>query len=136
MRAQGNPHPPPWVPVTVVASKPIRLRHGSAPMLVEFAPGLRFDLRPGENRIMLPVGRFRAQLWSRYALWSVGRAVLDIDTTRGPVWLYYAAPRTIYSAGAADFRECERPGAGVYAAIIAAAVLIPLTIVLVAVLQR
>ncbi|WP_306359415.1 hypothetical protein [Nocardia sp. CC227C] len=136
MRVQGNPYPPPGVPVTVVTSEPIRLRHGSAPMLVEFAPGLRFGLRPGENRIMLPTGCFRAQLWSQYAFWSVGRAALDIDTSRGPVWFYYAAPHTIYSAGAADFRVCTRPGAAVYAAIIAAAVLIPLTVVLVALLLR
>ncbi len=79
-------------------------------MLVEFAPGLRFRLRPGQNHLALPPGYYHARLWSQYTFWHVGKATLDIDTTRGPVRFFYAAPHTIYHSGAAGFHPQERPG--------------------------
>ena len=80
------------------------------PMAVEFAPGLRYSLRPGRNDLQLPPGRYRAQLWCQYGVWQVGKATIDIDTTRGPVWFHYAAPTTIYHQGAAGFAPQQRAG--------------------------
>ncbi|WP_280244650.1 hypothetical protein [Nocardia abscessus] len=57
----------------------------------------------------------------------LGRAFLDIDTTRGPVHFFYAPPYTIWSQGAAGFRPVQRPGRGALAVIIALAV-IPLVL--------
>ncbi|WP_139347649.1 hypothetical protein [Nocardia donostiensis] len=102
--------PPPQIPVVVAASAPITPRSRPLPMMVEFAPGLRFLLHPGNNQLFLPPGRYRAQLWSQYTFWRVGRAELDIDTTRGPVWLSYTTPRTIYGAGVAGFHPQARRG--------------------------
>ncbi|WP_459546016.1 hypothetical protein [Nocardia sp. X0981] len=79
-------------------------------MLVEFAPGHRFLLNPGRNQFWLPPGRYHVQLWSQYAAWRAGKATIDIDTTRGPVWFHYAAPMTIYHRGAAGFQPQQRPG--------------------------
>ncbi|APE33451.1 hypothetical protein BOX37_05120 [Nocardia mangyaensis] len=104
-------------------------------MMAEFAPGHVVELRPGPNHFQLLPGHHRVQLWSQYA-WRCGRATLDIDTTRGPVHLYYAAPYTIHSRGAAGFVPQERPGMRAKIAIFATAILVPLLIVAVALLQR
>lgn len=80
------------------------------PTLVEFAPGHRYVLTTGRNDFSLPPGRYRAELWSQYAFWRVGKATLDIDTTNGPVLFHYAVPYTLYHRGAAGFTPQERQG--------------------------
>jgi hypothetical protein len=51
-------------------------------MYVDFGRGLHFELREGRNDLAVPPGRFRAQLYSGGWM-RLGRAFLDIDTTRG-----------------------------------------------------
>lgn len=99
------------VPVAVEVtemSAVARPRH--LPTLVEFAPGRRFVLTTGRNDFSLPPDRYRVELWSQYAFWRVGKATIDIDTTRGPVLFHYAVPYTIYHRGAAGFGPQERAG--------------------------
>jgi hypothetical protein len=95
-------------------------------MYVDFGRGLHFQLLEGRNDLALPPGRFRAQLYSGGWM-RLGRAFLDIDTTRGPVHFFYAPPYTIWSKGAAGFHPVQRPGRGALTVIIALAV-IPLVL--------
>ncbi|WP_280414308.1 hypothetical protein [Nocardia carnea] len=101
--------PPVPVDIEVTGSTPVG-RAFAMPVMVEFAPGYRFKLRKGRNQVLLPPGRFRAQLWSQYTFWQVGKASLDVDTTRGPVYFHYASPHTIYHRGAAGYEPQQRPG--------------------------
>ncbi|MEV6324780.1 hypothetical protein AB0M45_26875 [Nocardia sp. NPDC051787] len=124
--------------VTIDASEAINTRPAGGrpwylPMRVEFASGLRFELRPGRNQVFVPPGRYRVQLWSQFTLGKVGKATLDIDTTRGPVWFHYATPHSIYSAGAAGFHPQDRPGSTVLLMVSAGAVLITVLAVVMAV---
>lgn len=100
------------VDIEVSGSTPVG-RAFAMPVLVEFAPGLRFRLQQGRNRILLPPGCFRADLWSQYTFWRVGKASVDVDTTRGPVYFHYSSPHTIYHRGAAGYQPQERPGKAV-----------------------
>ncbi|WP_280402436.1 hypothetical protein [Nocardia carnea] len=43
----------------------------------------------------------------------MGKASLDVDTTRGPVLFHYASPHTIYHRGAAGYEPQQRPGLSV-----------------------
>ncbi|WP_327117286.1 hypothetical protein OHB12_07055 [Nocardia sp. NBC_01730] len=114
------------IPVVVVAGTRIQARYQRMPIYVDFGRGLHFELWEGRNDLALPPGRFRAQLYSGGWM-RVGRAFLDIDTTRGPVNFFYAPPYTIWSQGAAGFHPVERPGRGALAVIIA---LVVVTLVL------
>jgi hypothetical protein len=92
----------------VSSSLPEHPRH--LPTLVEFEPDRRFVLTTGRNDFLLPPARYRVELWSQYAFWRVGKATIDIDTTRGPVLFHYAVPYAIYHRGAAGFGPRERAG--------------------------
>lgn len=118
------------MPVVIDVSHSISARFRRLPMLVEFGPGLRFQLQPGQNQVLLAPGAYRAELYCQYAWMRVGRATLDIDTRYGPVWFSYAAPYTIYSAGAAGFQPQERPGRSAIAVIVAISVAVPLLVAL------
>ncbi|PXX59686.1 hypothetical protein DFR70_11168 [Nocardia tenerifensis] len=124
-----RPAPTSAVAVFIEASTPIKSRYRHLTMVADFGYGLRYSLAPGRNHVMVPPGHYRVQLYSQYTWWQVGKALLDIDTTRGPVQLYYTPPYTIYSAGAAGFWPQQRPGRGALLAIVIAAVLIPLLLV-------
>ena len=62
-----------------------------------------------------PPGRYRASFYTWYVFLRVGKAELTFDTTSGePVTMWYSAPYSIYSKGAASFSPQERrPGIGV-----------------------
>ncbi|MFF2088465.1 hypothetical protein ACFVVM_32170 [Nocardia sp. NPDC058176] len=128
----AQPHHPPAVPVAITASDGIALKYRRAMMMAEFAPGFVVELRTGVNQFQLAPGHYRVQLWSQYALWRVGHATLDIDTTRGPVHFHYASPHTLYSSGAAGFTPQERPGKNIQFLVFAVALLVPLLVVLAA----
>ncbi|MBF6209614.1 hypothetical protein IU433_05390 [Nocardia puris] len=128
---------PPQVPVHIGAEEPLRPRWHALPMMAEIAPlGLRIRVEHGLGSITLPPGHYTIHFWSQYVLWRVGKASLNFDTTRGPVWLYYAAPHTIYSAGAAGFEPQQRPGRSGLYVIFGLALLVPLLVVLIALLTR
>ncbi|WP_336085016.1 hypothetical protein [Nocardia sp. SSK8] len=129
------PHSPPAVPVAITASDGISLKGRRAKMLAEFAPGFVVELGPGLNQVQLAPGRYRVQLWSQYVVWKVGKATLDIDTTRGPVHFHYAAPHTLYSPGAAGFHPVARPGRNLLIGFYAVAFLVPTLVVLIAYLR-
>lgn len=129
------PYQPPAVPVVITTSEGITLKYRRAGMRAELAPGHVVELREGPNHFQLPPGQHRIQMWSQYA-WRVGHATLDIDTTRGPVQLFYAAPHTLYSPGAAGFTPQDRPGRRVQVAIYAFAFLVPVLAILIALLLR
>lgn len=98
------------VPVRVEVTEMSGVRPARLPTLAEFAPDRRHPLTPGRNDFSLPPGRYHVQLWSQYTFWRVGKATIDIDTTRGPVLFHYAVPYTIYHRGAAGFEPQERAG--------------------------
>jgi hypothetical protein len=108
------------VPVTVYTSQAISAGASGFgrryPMWVEFLPGHAMRLHPAaENRFTLPAGRYRASLFTTYLFIRVGKAELTFDTSSGePVTMWYSAPYTIYSKGAASFSpQGRRPGVGV-----------------------
>ncbi|MEV4130452.1 hypothetical protein [Nocardia sp. NPDC049707] len=117
--------PPPAVSVVVEASNPTWTKVGWSPMMVEFAPGLRFELHPGQNHFSLLPGRYRVRLWSGYGFGfgDTGKATLDIDATGGPVWIYYAAPYFDLGRGAAGFEPQRRRIGVIHVAILCFVVL-------------
>ncbi|MEV6557521.1 hypothetical protein AB0M22_17515 [Nocardia sp. NPDC051756] len=121
--------PGPAVAVVIEASAPITAGSRRLATVADFGYGVRYSLARGRNHVMVPPGRYRVMLYSQYTFWQVGKAWLDIDTTRGPVLFHYASPYTIYSAGAAGFEPQQRPGRGAMLAMVSAAVLIPLLLV-------
>lgn len=92
-----GPLPRGGVVVSVHASQGIRARYRRCPMMIEFAPGMRYQLRPGVNEFVLPVGVYRAMLWSQYTFMAVATTQLIVDTTGGrDVRIHYVAPMSIY----------------------------------------
>ncbi|TCC32150.1 hypothetical protein [Kribbella sindirgiensis] len=127
---------PSLVPVTVIASKPLRARYHTYVMYADFGGGLRYSLGRGANELRLPPGSYDLQLYSQLGCLRTGKARLSVAIGNEPRTVYYATPRVPLGRGAAGLVPQRRPIKVVVVSFVTGAAMIPLALLVDLMLSR